>query len=182
MPDGSPPSLTFTIDSEHSGWFSSRCDPGQPPRSSAPSWLAGDSSGGLLPDGQTIPESFEDQGDLIWRHLGTILRAAGMDYGNLVSLRVYLAHPQYDEANVRLRMKYGRERERSGWCTAAAGCGGAAECSGGAGKGGGLWCIDCRPRGLGRRSRAVGGRELAREGRICGGRANSGCRGYSWAG
>lgn len=61
---------------------------------------------GYLPDGETIPETFEEQGDRIWQHLGTILRSAGMGYGNLVSLRVYLADPQYDEANVRLRVKY----------------------------------------------------------------------------
>jgi enamine deaminase RidA (YjgF/YER057c/UK114 family) len=61
---------------------------------------------GFMSDGKTMPESFEDQGDLIWKHLGTILRSADMDYSNLVSIRVYLADPQYDEANVQLRMKY----------------------------------------------------------------------------
>ena len=53
-----------------------------------------------------MPDSFEEQGDIIWTHLGTILRSAGMDYQDLVSIRTYLAHPQYDEANVRLRVKY----------------------------------------------------------------------------
>lgn len=61
---------------------------------------------GYLADGKAMPESFEEQGELIWTHLGTILRAAGMDYPDLISLRTYLAHPQYDEANVRLRVKY----------------------------------------------------------------------------
>jgi enamine deaminase RidA (YjgF/YER057c/UK114 family) len=61
---------------------------------------------GYRADGKTMPESFEDQGDLIWQHLGTILRSAGMDYQDLVSLRTYLASPQYDEANVQLRVKY----------------------------------------------------------------------------
>ncbi|HEY7411683.1 MAG TPA: RidA family protein [Vicinamibacteria bacterium] len=61
---------------------------------------------GFLADGTTMPESFEEQGDVIWTHLRTILNAAGMDYGDLVSLRTYLAHPAYDEANVRLRVKY----------------------------------------------------------------------------
>lgn len=61
---------------------------------------------GYLSDGETMPETFEEQGELIWQHLGTILRAAEMDYGDLVSLRFYLASPQYDEANVQLRMKY----------------------------------------------------------------------------
>ena len=61
---------------------------------------------GYESDGRTIPESFEDQAELIWRHLETILRSAGMDLGCLVSLRFYLADPQYDEANVRLRQKH----------------------------------------------------------------------------
>lgn len=53
-----------------------------------------------------MPESFEEQGDIIWGHLYTILQSAGMDYRDLVSLRTYLADPQYDEANVQLRVKY----------------------------------------------------------------------------
>ena len=57
-------------------------------------------------DGQTMPDAFEEQGELIWRHIGTILRSAGMDYENLVSIRTYLADPADDEANVKLRMKY----------------------------------------------------------------------------
>jgi 2-iminobutanoate/2-iminopropanoate deaminase len=61
---------------------------------------------GYQSDGTTMPESFEEQADLIWRHLGTILDAAGMNYGDIISLRTYLADPQYDEANVRVRMKY----------------------------------------------------------------------------
>ena len=61
---------------------------------------------GYLADGKTLPETFEEQCDIIWRHLRTILQSAEMDYQNLVSLRTYLADPQYDEANVRLRVKY----------------------------------------------------------------------------
>ena len=61
---------------------------------------------GYLPDGVSLPESFEEQGTLVWDHIGTLLRAAGMDYGDLVSLRTYLADPADDEANVRLRVKY----------------------------------------------------------------------------
>ena len=57
-------------------------------------------------DGKTMPASFEEQGELIWKHLGTILRSAEMDYPNLISVRTYLADPADDEANVRLRMKY----------------------------------------------------------------------------
>lgn len=69
---------------------------------------------GYLADGITMPESFEEQGDMIWKHLLTILQAAGMDYSNLVSLRTYLAHPQYDEANVQLRMKYLGDHQPAG--------------------------------------------------------------------
>jgi enamine deaminase RidA (YjgF/YER057c/UK114 family) len=61
---------------------------------------------GYLQDGKTMPESFEEQGEIIWQHLGTILESAGMNYTNLVSLRTYLASPEYDEPNVRLRKKY----------------------------------------------------------------------------
>lgn len=61
---------------------------------------------GYLPDGTTMPDSFEEQGEIIWQHIGTILKSAGMGYGNIVSLRTYLASPEYDEPNVQLRMKY----------------------------------------------------------------------------
>jgi 2-iminobutanoate/2-iminopropanoate deaminase len=57
-------------------------------------------------DGKTMPESFEDQGEQIWQHIGTILRAAGMSYGDLVSVRTYLAAPSYRAANTALRIKY----------------------------------------------------------------------------
>jgi enamine deaminase RidA (YjgF/YER057c/UK114 family) len=61
---------------------------------------------GYLADGKTMPTSFEEQGEVIWRHIRTLLRAADMDYPDVVSLRTYLADPEYDEANVRLRVKY----------------------------------------------------------------------------
>src|SRR5688500_12442499 len=61
---------------------------------------------GYLADGKTMPDSFEEQGEIIWQHLGTILQSAEMDYSDLVSLRTYLAGPQYDDSNVRLRVKY----------------------------------------------------------------------------
>lgn len=61
---------------------------------------------GYLSDGKTMPESFDDQAEIIWTHLQTILRSAAMDLRNLVSLRIYLADPQYDEANVRMRVKF----------------------------------------------------------------------------
>ena len=33
---------------------------------------------GYMQDGRTMPESFEEQADLIWTHLQTLLRSAGM--------------------------------------------------------------------------------------------------------
>ena len=53
-----------------------------------------------------MPESFEEQADIIWTHMQTLLRSADMTVANLVSLRTYLADPKYDEANVRMRVKY----------------------------------------------------------------------------
>lgn len=61
---------------------------------------------GYLADGKTMPESFEEQAEVIWTHLRTLLRSAGMDLDNLVSLRTYLADPQDDEANVAMRVKF----------------------------------------------------------------------------
>jgi len=61
---------------------------------------------GYLQDGKTMPDSFTEQGDIIWTHIGSILRSADMDYSNIISLRVYLASPEYDEENVQLRVKY----------------------------------------------------------------------------
>ena len=61
---------------------------------------------GYLADGKTMPDSFEEQGELIWGHIGSILKSAGMTYQNIVSLRTYLSSPEYDESNVKLRMKY----------------------------------------------------------------------------
>jgi len=61
---------------------------------------------GYQSDGTTMPESFEDQAELIWTHLKTILNSAGMTVENLISLRTYLADPKLDEANVRMRVKH----------------------------------------------------------------------------
>ena len=61
---------------------------------------------GYRSDGKTMPESFEEQCEPIWQHLGTILRAAAMDYGDLISVRTYLAAPEYRVANTALRVKY----------------------------------------------------------------------------
>jgi enamine deaminase RidA (YjgF/YER057c/UK114 family) len=60
---------------------------------------------GFEQDGKTMPESFEEQAELIWKHIHTLLASAGMDVTNLVSLRTYLADPAYDEANARMRAK-----------------------------------------------------------------------------
>ena len=61
---------------------------------------------GYEADGRTLPDSFDGQAELVWRHLRTILRAADMDYENLISLRFYLADPEYDEANVAMRVRH----------------------------------------------------------------------------
>jgi len=61
---------------------------------------------GYLSDGKTLPDSFEEQGEVIWGHIGILLKSAGMSYENIISLRTYLSSPEYDEPNVKLRMKY----------------------------------------------------------------------------
>ena len=61
---------------------------------------------GYQPDGKTMPLTFDEQAEIIWGHLKTILTSAGMTVQNLVSLRFYLADPKYDEANVRMRSKH----------------------------------------------------------------------------
>jgi enamine deaminase RidA (YjgF/YER057c/UK114 family) len=53
-----------------------------------------------------MPESFEDQADLIWKHIQAVLASAGMGLGNIVSLRTYLSDPKYDEPNALMRVKY----------------------------------------------------------------------------
>jgi 2-iminobutanoate/2-iminopropanoate deaminase len=61
---------------------------------------------GFEQDGRTMPDSFEEQAELVWQHIRTVLASAGMDLSNIVSLRTYLADPAYDEPNVRMRQKY----------------------------------------------------------------------------
>ena len=61
---------------------------------------------GFEEDGTTMPESFDAQAELIWKHIRTILGAANMGIENLVSLRTYLAGPQFDEANALMRAKH----------------------------------------------------------------------------
>jgi enamine deaminase RidA (YjgF/YER057c/UK114 family) len=58
---------------------------------------------GFEPDGTTMPQPFEAQAALIWRHIREILAAAKMDITNLVSLRTFLADPADDEANAAMR-------------------------------------------------------------------------------
>ena len=60
---------------------------------------------GFERDGTSMPESFEEQAELIWTHIHAILASAGMDVSDLVSLRTYLTDPKYDEANARIRAK-----------------------------------------------------------------------------
>jgi 2-iminobutanoate/2-iminopropanoate deaminase len=61
---------------------------------------------GYEADGQTMPESFEEQAELIWSHLKQLLAGAGMTVQNVVSLRTYLADPVFDEANAQMRVKH----------------------------------------------------------------------------
>ena len=61
---------------------------------------------GYLVNGIDMPDSFEEQAELIWQYIGVILQSADMDYQNIVSLRFYLADPMYDEANVKILSKY----------------------------------------------------------------------------
>ena len=61
---------------------------------------------GYEQDGKSMPESFTEQGELIWQHIGAVLKSANMDYSNIISLRFYLASPEYDEENIALRKKY----------------------------------------------------------------------------
>lgn len=61
---------------------------------------------GYMADGVTMPDSFEEQARLIWTHIGSILASAEMTYEHIVSLRTYLAGPEYDEANIALRKEF----------------------------------------------------------------------------
>lgn len=44
-----------------------------------------------------MPESFNEQADLIWRHMKLILVETNMTVQNIVSLRTYLAYPAFDD-------------------------------------------------------------------------------------
>ena len=66
---------------------------------------------GYEADGKTMPESFEAQSEVIWRHLKSLLASAGMGVHNLVFLRTYLSSPEYREENKKIRTRHlgGRE-------------------------------------------------------------------------
>jgi enamine deaminase RidA (YjgF/YER057c/UK114 family) len=53
-----------------------------------------------------MPESFTEQGELIWKYIGEILKSANMSYNNLISVRTYLSSPEYDAENMALRKKF----------------------------------------------------------------------------
>jgi 2-iminobutanoate/2-iminopropanoate deaminase len=61
---------------------------------------------GFEVDGKTMPDSFDEQAELVWAHLRAILQSAGMNVSNLVSLRTYLADPADDERNVLMRVQH----------------------------------------------------------------------------
>lgn len=60
-----------------------------------------------------MPESFDAQAELIWQYMGKILQSADMTYGNIVNLRFYLASPEYDAPNMKIRKKYMGEHRTS---------------------------------------------------------------------
>ena len=51
-------------------------------------------------DGMSMPETFEEQAELVWRHLDRVLASAEMTFTDLVSMRFYLADVAFDAANV----------------------------------------------------------------------------------
>src|SRR5262245_24541886 len=57
---------------------------------------------GYEQDGTTMPATFDEQADIVWRNLEIVLTAAEMSYEDLVSLRFFLAEPGFDSANVRI--------------------------------------------------------------------------------
>ena len=57
-------------------------------------------------DGKTMPETFTEQADVVWSHIGTILRSADMDYKNIVFLRSYLSDPEHREENIKAGKRY----------------------------------------------------------------------------
>lgn len=48
----------------------------------------------------------EAQAEQVWRNIGTILRAAGADYRNIVKITTYLVNMNDREASMRVRARY----------------------------------------------------------------------------
>jgi 2-iminobutanoate/2-iminopropanoate deaminase len=56
--------------------------------------------------GISMPESFDGQAELIWKHLKTMLEVANITVRNIISLRIYLACPAFDEQNALMWVKH----------------------------------------------------------------------------
>ena len=56
-------------------------------------------------ENEQVPDAFEAQADLTWHHIGTLLAQAGMGYEDIVSVRTYITHPDYQLANREARRR-----------------------------------------------------------------------------
>lgn len=61
---------------------------------------------GYEADGKTMPESFEEQSELIWAHLERVLSSAEMTIDNLVFLRTFLASTEYRVSDAKIRKRH----------------------------------------------------------------------------
>jgi 2-iminobutanoate/2-iminopropanoate deaminase len=68
-------------------------------------WLYIAGQVGIGPDGK-LAEGFEAQSDIAWTNIGAILEDAGMSWGNLVKINIYLTNPADAGASRTLRDKY----------------------------------------------------------------------------
>ena len=68
-------------------------------------WLFAAGQLGVRPDG-SVPESAEDQATQVFENLLAILRAAGMDMGDVVRLNAYLTDPADLPAYMRVRDRF----------------------------------------------------------------------------
>lgn len=59
----------------------------------------------LREDG-TIPDSFEEQADLVWRRIGTVLAQAGLDYRHICRVVTYLTDAADAPIHARVRAHY----------------------------------------------------------------------------
>lgn len=55
-------------------------------------FIAGQTPGRM--DG-TVPETFEQQVDVVWQRIGAILAEAGMSYSDLVKVQTFVTRPEY---------------------------------------------------------------------------------------